>query len=442
MPNRRTTHSVKLVRKIILQRIRSKSFQTVGLYTLGSVCSRGISFIFLPVFTYFISAAGFGILALISNSILLLNGLILFSTNVTLNAEFFKEDKQAYRKLFTSLFGYVAGSTLLAMLLIAIFYRPLHDNFGFQPYYILLLPFLTFLNFFYEQLNNFLRLREEPVRFFILNVSRAAVEVLTAIALLYFFRLDYVARIISMTLAPLVFAGYAAWYFFVRMKLWGKFDWKVIRHEIPFGISILINTLGIFLMGSADKFFIKYISGDNSITGIYNIAFTLSSVVFIFSSAMVGYITPNLYRHFTNGNGDNFREVKRLLSRYILAMAGAGLLVFMVGFVAYHYLMNPTYLAGFNAFCLLLVGNLFWACCTFLYPVLWYYRAKRILVYTSVGSMVLSFVTYYFLIRYYLMEGAAVASIIIYAVTGATLFLIVHRLLEKKSPVAVTPVVK
>ena len=427
-----------MVRKIILERVRSKSFRTVGLYTLGSVCSRGISFIFLPVFTYFISAGGFGILALISNSILLLNGLILFSTNVTLNAEFFKEDKQAYRTLFTSLFAYVAGSTVLAMALIAVFYRPLHDNFGFQPYYILLLPFLTFLNFFYEQLNNYLRLREEPVRFFILNVSRAAVEVLIAISLLYFFRLDYVARIISMTLAPLAFAVYAAWYFFVRMKLWGKFEWSVIRHEIPFGLSILVNALGIFLMGSADKFFIKYISGDNGVTGIYNIASTLAAVVFIFSSAMVGYLTPNLYRYFAKGGGNNFREVKRLLARYLLAMMGAGMLVLLVGYIAYHYLINPIYLTGFRSFCLLVPANIFWACCTFLYPVLWYYRAKRILVITSAGSMLLSFLSYYFLIRYFMMEGAAMASIIIYAVTGGVLFLIIRRLLEKKAPLTRT----
>ena len=130
---------VNLPGTALLKRLKSESVRHIGLYTAGTLLSKGISFIALPFFTFYISEAGFGILALITNSILLLNGFILFSTNITLNAEYFKKDKGAYNNLFTSLFTYVASSTVIAAFIIFIFFRPLQKHFGFQWDYIFLI---------------------------------------------------------------------------------------------------------------------------------------------------------------------------------------------------------------------------------------------------------------------------------------------------------------
>lgn len=415
---------------MLINKIKTRSFLHIGLYTAGTVVSKGISFLALPFFTFYISEAGFGILALITNSVLLLNSFILFSTNITLNTEFFKEDKKAYNNLFTSFLAYVSGTTLLSMGIIAIFFQPLQRNFGFQWYYIFLLPFLTFLNFFTEQLNNYLRLRHKSTTFFICNVAKAGIEVGLAVVLLYVFRNDYHARIISIVVSSLLFAVYGTYYFFVKMKLWGKFDIRLIRKEFSFGISIMIMQVAGFLMGSSDKFFVKYFY-TNELTGIYNIASTLAGVLFIFSSAIGAYLVPNIYSSFSDSSLDKVVTVKGYFIKYILAIVGVAVLVFIGGTLTYFFLLKKTYLEGYISFCILLAGNIFYAVSVFFYPVLWYYRAKRKLVGIAAISLSLGSCLFYFLTKYYSIGGTAVAMLLCYIIIGTYVARLTINMLKK-----------
>jgi O-antigen/teichoic acid export membrane protein len=413
----------------LINKIKTRSFRHIGLYTAGTVVSKGISFLALPFFTFYISEAGFGILALITNSVLLLNSFILFSTNITLNADYFKKDKEAYNSLFTSFLAYVSGTTLASVCIIAVFFQPLQRNFGFQWYYIFLLPFLTFLNFFTEQLNNYLRLRHQSMTFFICNVLKAGVEVGLAILLLYVFRNDYHARIISIAASSFLFAVYAAYYFFVKMKLWGKFNIKLIQRELSFGVSIMIMHVANFLMGSSDKFFVKYFY-TNELTGIYNIASTLAGVLFIFSSAISAYLVPNIYSSFSDDSLDKVATVKGYFTKYIIAIIGAAVLIFIAGTLIYFFLIKKTYLAGYASFCILLVGNIFYAVSLFFYPVLWYYRAKRKLVGIAAISLSVGSCLFYFLTKNYSIEGTSVALLLCYLVVGVYVSQLTIRLLK------------
>jgi O-antigen/teichoic acid export membrane protein len=413
----------------LVDKLRSGSIRHIGLYTSGTLVSKGISFIALPFFTYYISEAGFGILALITNSVLLLNAFILFSTNITLNTEYFKKDKQSYNNLFTSLFTYVCSSTILSALIIAIFFHPLQRLFGFQWYYIFLLPFLTFLNFFSEQLNNYLRLRHESITFFISNTLKAIIEVGLALGLLYIFRNDYYARIISITVSSLFFGIYAAYYFFIKMKLWGKFEIRTVINEIPFGASYMIMQVANFLTGSSDKFFVKYFY-TNELTGIYNIASTLAGILYIFSSAITSYLLPNLYKSFAEDSRNKLTVVRAYFVKYVIAMAMGSLLVFLTGTIVYFFLIKRTYLQGYVSFCVLLAGGFFYALSLFFYPILWYYRAKRKLVTLATISIISSLFLYYFLTKYYSINGAAVALLISYFIQSILINRITIRLLN------------
>ncbi|PZR27455.1 MAG: hypothetical protein DI535_10620 [Citrobacter freundii] len=416
----------------LLNKLKSGSVRHVGLYTAGAVISKGISFLALPFFTFYISESGFGILALITNSVLLLNSFILFSTNITLNAAYFNDDKERYKNLFTSFLVYVSGATLISAGIIAIFFEPLQRNFGFQWYYIFLLPLLTFFNFFVEQLNNFLRLRHESITFFISNVLKAAIEIGLAVFLLYFFRNDYYARIISISVSAFLFTIYAFYYFFVKMDLRGKFQFSFIRNEFAFGVSIMIMQLANFLMGSSDKFFVKYFY-TNDLTGIYNIASTLAGVLFIFSSAMSSYLMPNMYSAFAQPSMDRVAVVKRYFFKYMIAIIGAAMLVFIGGTVTYFYLVKKTYLIGYSSFCLLLVGNIFYSVGVFLYPVLWYYRAKRKLVGVAAVSIATGGTLFFVLTKYYSIRGTALAMLLCYLIVGTYVFQLTIKLLKKSA---------
>src|SRR5439155_1839223 len=123
---------------------------------------------------------------------------------------------------------------------------------------------------------------------------------------------------------------------------------------------------------SSDKFFVKYFY-TNELTSIYNIASTLAGILYIFSSAVISYLLPNIYKSFAEDPGNKLIIVKGYFAKYIIAMAMGSLLVFLVGTIVYFFLIKRTYLQGYVSFCVLLAGGFFYATSLFFYPILWYY---------------------------------------------------------------------
>ena len=92
-----------------------KIFKNSVIYILVSVISGGLSFLFLPILTSFLSADQFGTLELYRSSIALLQGLFIFGSNTLIFEIIFKWTKKElkifiHNAIFISL---VIGSVIL-----------------------------------------------------------------------------------------------------------------------------------------------------------------------------------------------------------------------------------------------------------------------------------------------------------------------------------------
>jgi len=421
------------IREKIYSRLTSKSTQHLGLYFSGSIISKALAFVALPYFTYHITEKGFGILAIFSNSIVLLNTFILLSTTVTLQAEYFKLERQAYATLFSSLLLYVAGSSLLSMLLLFLLFQPLQSQFGYFTYYIWLLPLISLLTFFFDYLNALLRIRDESLTFFLVNIGKTVVEIGLAIMLIHFFTMDYSARIVGIFISFVLFAGYAFYYVFIKLKLMARPNLTVIAKEIPFGFALVCLQSAIFILGSGDKFFMKKYHGDDA-TGIYNMASTLATMLHIFTLTLGAYLTPQIFKALSNRSANALAVFKNYFKKYISILFAGALIIFLGGTFTYYFLIKPTFFVGYLSFCLLLVGSFIWGLANFFIPIFWYYRAKKILVLISGCMIVIGFFALNYATNYYMMEGAAIATILLYSLISIPLYIYSRRLIKINYP--------
>ncbi len=101
------------------------------------------------------------------------------------------------------------------------------------------------------------------------------------------------ARILGLALVELI--GYTGFFF---IQMWrGKrfFSAKFWKHALRFNLPLIPHYLSQVVLSSSDRIMIKSMVGDSQ-AGIYSLAYSVSSIMALFNSALSQTISPWLYR--------------------------------------------------------------------------------------------------------------------------------------------------
>ena len=107
------------------------------------------------------------------------------------------------------------------------------------------------------------------------------------------------ARITAMLLVDFVF-----YFWLIVGQLWkGKvfFSWPIWRYAIRYNVVLVPHYLSQTVLNGADKIMIKRMIGDAE-AGIYSLAYSLSNLMSIVSSALIHTLNPWYFRRIKNNN--------------------------------------------------------------------------------------------------------------------------------------------
>lgn len=157
----------------------------------------------------------------------------------------------------------------------------------------------------------------------ILTIVVSVAKPLVSIGLILNAEDKVLARIIGLMVVELI--GYG-WLFVVQMKK-GKrfFIWKYWKYALAFNIPLLPHYLSQIVLNSSDRIMINKIVGEHE-TGIYSLAYSLSSLMIIFNTALQYTLTPWIYKKIKQ---KQISEIKSIgyLSLIMVALANIILII-------------------------------------------------------------------------------------------------------------------
>jgi O-antigen/teichoic acid export membrane protein len=297
----------------------------------------------------------------------------------------------------------------LSIITLFLFRDILHSTYGFPYFFTWLIPIITFLTFCNEQLLALIRNNNDPITFLKANVSKTVVELGLSFILVVFFACRWQGRVTGIFVSYLLIGIYAVYYFYKKDYLFGRFDRKYLKSELIYAIPIIALQASIFLMSASDKFFLSNFTNDkNETVGIYSVACTFASIVFVFNSAVTQYVFPKIYTVLATPTID-YGSVKKLFYFFLLVMAGGTLCIIILTPLLYHLFINEKYYPALRYSYLLCIGYFLWSVSYFFYSFLLYHKQKKKILLLSCSSIIVSISCNYFFIKNWHTFGAALA---------------------------------
>jgi O-antigen/teichoic acid export membrane protein len=392
---------------------KSSGIKSLGMYTVTSFLGKGVAFLLLPFFTHVLTKPDMGVLSLFSSAVIFLVPFISMGVLQSINADFFKLDKAAFRNAFTTSLILPVSVFLLSLLLFYIFREPLQQRFNLPLSFAWIIPVVAFLSFLFEHFISAIRNNNLTGRFMVVVLGRLFIEVLLAVILLLVLKWGWEGRVAGIIVSYVIIA-FAAFYFFIQKGyLFGKVSKKVIREELIYSVPIIVMQLSVFCMNSSDSFFLSHFTGskdNNAEVGVYSIACIFASIILTLCSALLQYITPKIYS-LLSAPQINYASIRKNFLLYAGAMTGGWLLLLAFIPLAYWLFIPKGYFGGLKYYYLLCTGYYFWTIAYFFYATaLLYHKKKTHILILSLSSILISLVNNYFFIRTYGAMGAAIAD--------------------------------
>jgi O-antigen/teichoic acid export membrane protein len=424
-----------------------KLFAHTSLYSIGSLLVTLASFISFPILTRVFSVEEYGIMNLVSVTLMLLIGVAKLGVQhslVRFYAEIGKGERQATPAQYFSTVLFGMGATgLAASLLWAGLSAVMPASWWSNPQIqglLLLTAVLVFVRVVDSALVNILRAQQRSAAYSLYTVLRKYIE-LGAILVTIFFLIPgllgfYVATIVVELLAIVVLGALIVRRVSVSMQ---EFDAKLYRAMLAFGIPMIAYEMGGILLNVGDRYVIEFMLGADAV-GIYSAAYNVCDYVQMIVIASVGRAIVPMYVHLweEKGAAETRRFVERSLRLYVLIGAAMVAGVTAVGPELLSVLASEKYRAGHAIMVYVIAGLVIDGAGSIFGAGLYIFKQTRIMMWMVAGCAVLNLVANLLLIPFFGIEGAALATLISYGALGLLIWLLGRKQLPVSFPVVDT----
>lgn len=384
-------------------------------YLTSSAISKGLPLLILPFITNILSPQEFGIWAIFQSLMAFALPLIFFSLSTKINKEFFTKTKaETAISIANSIMisAFLATLTLIVLGIISLYRDTL---FALEIYYLFLLPIIAFFSLVTLQHLSILRNLDKAIEFGLLEVSRAATNIIFIILFLFCLELGWVSLVFAWAIAYSLIGMFSFW----RLYQTGYFIFRptstAISNYLLFSYPIVPHALSGVIISTSDRLLIDNYIDKNSVA-FYTIGYTFSMVLLLFSDAFNKVWNPWFYKNMTTPHGTLKIKVVQYSYLYILCLLVLGVLTVIFASLGIDYFLPSIYQESKSVVTLIVVALLFNGIATLFFPYFIIKNKTKIIGLITVFCAIINLVLNILLIPIYGIEGAALATLITFSI--------------------------
>lgn len=309
------------------QKHSKEFFSQTMIYGVGLLANKFISFLLIPLYTYYFSPASMGLFNIVSSLWLVIAIVYVYGTETSF-IKYFTDEKNDGKKseVYSTTLFMILFSSIIFSVIIYFFSGSISDLIRFEDFNSgkNLLKIISVL-LFVDTLNRFplllLRADLNAKKYIIISIAAVSINfllnILFVVILHYGIESIFYSLIISDVLSFILGLAITSRY----LKIF--FSKEIAKKLINFGIKFIFIGLFILFIDVSDRFFLKYFT-DEATVGIYSTNYRLASVMGLIIAAFKFSWTP----YFLNiaDNPDNKKIISDIFTKYIFA----GALLFLV----------------------------------------------------------------------------------------------------------------
>lgn len=402
----------------------NKLKKNIFLIGIGSIGSKLIVFLMLPLYTSTLSSKEYGVSDLILVTINLLTPILTLVINeATLRFALDKElEKNQVFTIGLSI-NIIGGIFLFILVPLLNFLPPLSL---YRKYFIL----YYFSYVFYNFISNFMIGIGKISMYTILNIFQTLLLTVGNIVVLIFLKLGIKGYLlvfifsyfISIILLFLIGKGYK--YIISPLKI----KKSILKEMLKYSTPMIPNTLSWWVNNSVDKYLITLICGVG-VNGIYSIAYKIPTILSIFISIFMSAWRLSAVDNFGSQESQNFyNEVYRKLESFII-MITAG--VILINKILAKILYINEFYSAWKYVPILILAFAFHGLSEFFGSIYTSAKKTTMLFYSSLSGAIINIILNLILIPIYSGIGAAIATLI------SHLLILVIRVLHSKKFISI-----
>ncbi len=408
-----------------------KFFKQLSIYTLVGVINAGISFFIMPVLTHHLTPKDYGLLSLFNTYITILIPIVSVSAYSLLSIDYYKrKDSLSFAVEFTSIQTIPVFNTALLAVLVWSFYRGFVDDLelggtGIKWGYFVLA--ITLFAIYYEQLLQVLIVQKKVIVFAIFSLSKVALEV----ALTFYFVLgrgwNWEGRMYSWLIVSALFFIIALVYFNKQGFLKGEIRFHYIFEGMRFGGPLVLHGIGKFVVNQSDRLFIvKMVSLEQA--GIYNVGYTVGSLVLIAVTAFVNFFSPYLMERLSDKTERGRLQIVKISYYYIIGSLILLVCILIFNPLFFRFFIAPRYYDGIKYVFWVALGYCFWGGYILFAGYIFFLKRSKILGWLAIFNVITNLLFNYFFIRQFGPIGAAYATALSFFLTMVIISFIAQKL--------------
>ncbi len=382
-----------------------KLLKNTIIYAIGNISSKFLIFLFLPIYTKFLTPSEFGTYDLIVTIVALMVPIISFQIQEAVFRYIIDENSSRKRnQVISSAFQIaIRNISLTNIVYIAVVYL-----FNIKYSILIMLYFNVYIiSELYLQVARGLKKNKEYATAGVINTFS---NVFSIILLLIILHLKIEALLISVILGFLISIGYLE----IKLKLIKKvnfFKWNSVMNNqlLSYSIPLIPNILNWWIMNVSDRLLLNYYIGIEA-NGIYAVANKFPSMLFVMSSIFYLAWQESSITEFESKDRDSFYT--KMFNGYMKFQFSCLFILLSCSYILMYFFVDNQFKDAYFYMPFLFLGAIFSAFSSFYGTGFQSSKETKGSFYSSVVGSIINIILNIILIPMVGVQGAAIATML------------------------------